>query len=137
MGEDQDFLFRAALAQPIAYSPKVLALYVLDSENRACANNVPREECPFSRRLTFMADHYPFSTLIQHNLKKCSAAHILYLAKRNIDIGQFEAAQRLLQDPRCNLKPLHKNYYCLRFWQKKMSVVLGCFVSGSLTSVIF
>lgn len=118
MGEDQDFLFRAALAKPIAYSPKVLALYVLDSENRACVKNLPAAECPFSKRLTFMAEHLPLNDDQKHYLRKCSAAHLLHLIRRNIQAGRLEVGKRLLNDERCNLKPVHKHYWLARYYVK-------------------
>lgn len=115
MGEDQDFLFRAALARPIAYSPKVLALYVLSSDNRACVEYLPQEECNFSKRITRYAEELelPFET--RKHLKQCSAAHLLHLAKRNIQAGKLDRVKYFLDDPRCKLKPYHKAYWYTRY----------------------
>ena len=120
MGEDQDFLFRAALAKPIAYSPKVLALYVRDSENRACITHLPQTECPFSRRLSFMADCLPLPDATQQYLKKCSAAHLLHLVRRNFVANDLAAMKNLLDDPRCALKPYHRTYWLARYWLKNL-----------------
>lgn len=115
MGEDQDFLFRAALARPIAYSPKVLAMYVLSSDNRACIEHLPQEECNFSKRISRMADELDLSDETRRQLKKCSAAHLLHLAKRNIKAGKLDAVKSFLDDPRCKLKPCHRAYWYIRF----------------------
>ena len=132
MGEDQDFLFRAALAKPIAYSPKVLALYVLDSENRACINNVPKVECPFSKRLMFMVNCLPLTGANKKYLKKCAAAHLLHLVRKNFESGQIEAGYNLLRDARCNLKPLHKTYWLLRYAHKILAKNTRDFIDGTL-----
>jgi glycosyltransferase involved in cell wall biosynthesis len=115
MGEDQDFLFRAALAKPIAYSPKVLALYILNSDNRACEANLPQEECAFSKRISTMAELPCLSRDIKLQLKKCSAAHLLHLAKRNIQAGKLDNVKGFLADPRCALKPSHRAYWYTRY----------------------
>jgi len=115
MGEDQDFLFRAALARPIAYSPKVLAMYVLSSDNRACIEHLPQEECNFSKRISKIADEAQLPADTRRQLKKCSAAHILHIAKRNIQAGKLDAVQGLLADPRCRLKPVHQAYWFCRY----------------------
>ena len=107
MGEDQDFLFRAALASDLAYSPKMLSIYKKDSDNRACVRNLHAQECTFSQRLLAYADEYQADVATRTKLLKCSAAHLLYLAQQNILADRFSEAARLLADPRCHLKPLH------------------------------
>lgn len=107
MGEDQDFLFRAALHKPIAYTPQVLAFYVCDSENRACVRNLPIEECPFSQRLGQLVNDERLSLTTRVNLQRCRAAHILHLVRRNYFAGRIEVAERLLSNESCCAKPLH------------------------------
>lgn len=120
MGEDQDFLFRAALAKPIAYSPRVLSFYVRDSQNRVCVSNLPSVECPFSSRLANIAGNPLMPQALSTQMKKCSAAHLLHLVRRNVQANQISAAQKLIDDPRCALKPLQKLYWQLRIVQSTL-----------------
>ena len=106
MGEDQDFLYRAALARPIAYDPKVLAFYHLDSDNRACVRHVPKTECPFSQRLGKLAQREDLSYWQKRDIETCRAAHVLHLVRRNLQVGDIRAAQNLLQNTVCSAKPV-------------------------------
>lgn len=126
MGEDQDFLFRAALAQPIAYTPNVLAFYVLDSDNRACVRNIPKQECPFSARLGKLATSTTIPSDISRDLQRCRAAHILHLVRRNYEQNDLYAASRLLHHPSCNTKPLAKLHWRLRILSKNIKEKLTC-----------
>ena len=112
MGEDQDFFFRAALHANIAYSPRTLSFYMIGSENRACINNLPDYECPFSERLTQLALHPNTNNALSKNLLRCSAAHILHLTRRNVHSGNLLTAKRLLKDNRCKL--IYAKYLYLR-----------------------
>lgn len=108
MGEDQDFLFRAAFACPIAYDPKVLAFYHLDSDNRACVRHVPKTECPFSQRLGMLALRTEMPDWQRHDIETCRAAHVLHLARRNLQAGDISAARQLLIHPVCAAKPVSR-----------------------------
>ena len=120
MGEDQDLFCRAALNCDIAYSPKVLAIYEMDSENRACKRNIPAEECPFSRRLKQInPSQVPIQTY--NHIMDYTAAHILHLAKLNVEAGNLSAAKGLLEDPRCARKPLKRFVNQTRYAIKKFA----------------
>lgn len=108
MGEDQDFLFRAAFAHPIAYDPKVLAFYHLDSDNRACVRHVPKTECPFSQRLGKLALRDSVPEWQKRDIESCRAAHVMHLARRNLQVGDIAAAQILLRHPVCAAKPVSR-----------------------------
>lgn len=106
LGEDQDLFCRAALASQIAYSNNIHSLYHRDAQNRACLQNIPKQECPFSIRLTQHAMKVKKQE-IQTNMLRYSAAHLCHIAKININVGHFQQARLLLTDPRCKLKPKH------------------------------
>lgn len=106
LGEDQDLFCRAAITSPIAYSNNIHSLYHRDAQNRACLNNIPNEECPFSIRLTQHAMHLKEHHQKASMLRYC-AAHLCHIAKVNINAGRFKQARLLLTDPRCKLKPKH------------------------------
>lgn len=114
MGEDQDLWARIALSGVIAYSPRILSFYHLDADNRACLNNVPTEECPFSKRLHAGVLDGSIAPERVEQVLKYTAAHLLALARENIRVGRIDIAKRLLQDSRTNLLPL-KRLRC--YWQ--------------------
>jgi glycosyltransferase involved in cell wall biosynthesis len=111
LGEDQDLYCRAALRAQIAYSNNIHSLYHREAENRACLQSVPKQECPFSIRLTEQALLGKERETLTLSMLRYSAAHLCYIAKLNIYTGRFQQARLLLADPRCKLKP--KNYYGL------------------------
>lgn len=107
MGEDQDLFCRAALNSQIAYSNNIHSLYHRDAQNRACLQNIPAQECPFSIRLTNCAIKFTASKKTRISMLRYSAAHLCHLAHNNIKVGRFAQARALLLDPRCKLKPKH------------------------------
>lgn len=106
IGEDQDLWSRLALAGKIAYSPKTLAFYHLDGENRICINNVPSSECGFSLRLHAAVNSGSLPPELSPSILKYTATHLLHLAKLNMEIGRFDIAEELLKDTRCHLLPV-------------------------------
>ena len=108
MGEDQDVWSRAALRAPVAYSPKVLSFYNRAANNRACAVAPPSAECPFSRRLYTYAINANIDARLRDSILEYTAAHLIQLARRNIDYGNYDAARKLLGDKRCATKPLSR-----------------------------
>ena len=112
IGEDQNVFAQIALRGPIAYSPNIHLLYTVDAENKATQHNIPSAECPFSERLN--------TPNILHKSKRAKAilrycaAHLCHLAKLNIQVGRVSEARKLLDDPRCELKPKHR--IGLYFW---------------------
>lgn len=107
IGEDQDLFCRAALNSQIAYSNNIHSLYHRDATNRACIDNVPSTECPFSQRLTEHASRLARQHGKQVSMLRYSAAHLCHIAKINIGVGRCRQARALLSDPRCRLKPKH------------------------------
>ena len=107
LGEDQDLFCRTALHSSIAYSNNIHSLYHREAQNRACLQNVPQEECPFSLRLTEHVMKGEPSDNMKRSMLRYSAAHLCHIAKLNIKIGRFQQARLLLADPRCKLKPKH------------------------------
>lgn len=116
MGEDQDFFCRSATHQAIAYSKNIHLIYSRDTENRACDNNIPSSECPFSIRLSEHYNNKEKKETIEksklHFMKRYSATHLLHLAKININKGNLEQAKKILSDERCKLRVKH--YYYLK-----------------------
>lgn len=126
MGEDQDLFCKAALHCDIAYSPKVLSIYEQDSDNRACHNNIPKQECPFSQRLHQQLNPEEMPKQLYGQILDFTATHVMSLAKLNIAAGDLSAARALLNDPRCFRKPLKKLINEVRFaicwWQQLWSL---------------
>jgi GT2 family glycosyltransferase len=120
LGEDQDLFCRAALHTPIAYSNNIHSLYHREAQNRACLQNVPSEECPFSIRLTKQAMQSQQRESYKKNMLRYSAAHLCHIAKLNISIGRFHQARSLLSDPRCKLKPKHLYVLYTLSWIKQL-----------------
>jgi len=121
MGEDQDLFCRAALNCEIAYSPKALTLYAMDSENKACKLNIPEQECPFSQRLHQQLSPNEIPKKLYESVIDYTAAHILNLAKLNVEAGNLNSARKLLNDPRCLRRPLKKLVNEARFSLKYLS----------------
>lgn len=113
MGEDQDFFCRAALKGTIAYTPRILALYHLETTNRACVNNIPDKECPFSLRLRDWAETESNEELKEDIYLYC-AAHIIYLASLNVRAGNFSVAYKLLQEKITYKHQLKRTYWLAR-----------------------
>lgn len=125
MGEDQDLWARAALRSRIAYSQRKLAFYHLDADNRACANQIPKAECPFSVRLTATANDLASkrssaSQTQAQQINEYTAGHLLDLAARNVRAGDPQAALNLLADKRTKAFGLRRMY-----WQIKALVDLN------------
>jgi glycosyltransferase involved in cell wall biosynthesis len=125
MGEDQDLFCKAALHCDIAYSPKVLSIYEQDSDNRACLNNIPKQECPFSQRLHQQLNPEEIPKKLYNQIIDFTATHVLSLARLNIEAGNLNVARTLLNDRRCIRKPLKKLINEVRFvicwWQHQFS----------------
>jgi glycosyltransferase involved in cell wall biosynthesis len=132
MGEDQDVWSRAALRAPIAYSPKVLSFYNRGGENRACESKPPAAECPFSRRLYTYALNANIDAQTRDNIIDYTVTHLLQLAKRNIQFGDFAAARALLADKRCRRKPLKRLREYLRLAAAIASAKLGMLLAISI-----
>lgn len=119
IGEDQDLFCRAAINGKIAYSINIHSIYHKDAENQASRENIPKEECPFSERVTLAATNKELSIDKRKSMLRYSAAHLCHLARLNISAGRFHQARALLADPRCKLKPKHLiALYCYS-WMKQ------------------
>ena len=115
MGEDQDLFCRAALNCDIAYSPKALTLYAMESQNKACQLHIPEKECPFSQRLHQQLSPNEMPKKLYDSIIDYTAAHILNLVKLNVEIGNLNSARELLNDPRCSRRPFKKLINEVRF----------------------
>ncbi len=116
MGEDQDVWSQVALYSSIVYNPRILVLYQRYADNRACVNHVPVNECPFSQRLTQLSSKRRLSASLEADILKYSAAHLMSIAKLNIQRGRLDNAWLLLKDARCWKKPVHKLWWTAMCW---------------------
>jgi len=123
IGEDQDLFYRIALNYEMAYSINIHSLYHKDADNQASKNNVPTTECPFSVRLSAIANNNRNNKQRIDQLRY-SAAHLCHLAKLNILCGRFNEARMLLADPRCKLKPKHQWGLYSFSWYKQVQQTL-------------
>lgn len=118
MGEDQDVWARLALFSSIAYSPRVLSYYHLDAENRACINNIPDRECPFSERLNDYVSKETLSKEMSESILRYTATHLINLVRLQTQVGNIQAAAKLLSEPRCQLLKV-KAWVCqVKLWLK-------------------
>lgn len=109
MGEDQDIICKIVENYEVVYSKNINLLYHVDADNRACINNLPTEECGFSRRVMHRVKSNPALNDMEEKARvRFCAAHICHLAKRNVLAGNRKAARTLLNDKRLWLKPIHK-----------------------------
>ena len=116
MGEDQDLWSQVALFSSIVYSPRMLVMYVRCADNRACIYAPPKQECPFSIRLSRFSEGVDVNTQLRGDILKYCASHLIAVAKLNIRSGDLEQAKIILQDVRCWRKPLHKLGWSLIRW---------------------
>ncbi len=123
MGEDQDVFARIALHGYIAYCPNINLLYHRDTDNRACDNNVPYEECGFSKRLHEIVNCSTFDEKLRQDIIRYTAAHLCHLAKQNIRNQNPAVALKLLRDKRCFTKPKH--LIALSLWASFQQVYLA------------
>jgi len=112
MGEDQDLFCRSVKHQAIAYSSNIHLIYNRNTENRACENNIPDRECPFSVRLYKSIDSRDKNK--KYFIKKYCATHLLHLVKLNIAAGKLSTAKSILSDKRCYLRPKHYLYFTIK-----------------------
>jgi glycosyltransferase involved in cell wall biosynthesis len=103
IGEDQDLWIRIAYQWQMAYSRTICTYYLQESDNRACINNVPDEECPYSRRLLAHASTTTDSR--RRDMLRVTANHLLHLAQLNILAGKKTEGKRLLRDKRTFMLP--------------------------------
>lgn len=122
MGEDQDLFSKAALRGAIAYSTRVLAFYHTDAQNRACLNNIPTEECPFSKRLLDLVAQGEIAAPLKESILDYTAGHLLHLASLNVRVGNLDAARKLLNNGRCR-----RNWKRYMWWEARymMAVARG------------
>jgi glycosyltransferase involved in cell wall biosynthesis len=116
MGEDQAVWSQVALYSSIVYNPRILVLYQRCADNRACVNHVPLKECPFSQRLTQLSSEHMLGEALEADILKYSAAHLVAIAKLNIQRGKLDSAWLLLKDARCWKKPIHKLWWTAMCW---------------------
>ncbi len=118
MGEDQDVICKIVESYDVVYSKNINLLYHTDADNRACINNLPTEECGFSKRVMQRLQSNPELEKAEKTARiRFCAAHVCHLAKRNVLAGNIKEARALLNDNRLWLKPLHKVFltFCCFF----------------------
>ena len=109
MGEDQHVWWRIAIDQPLAFTNQCLATYHQDAATRACPNNIPAKELPFSRELhKVVANPGSADMWTRIHAFRYMGAHLLHLAGENIQAGQFDKARHLVSDWRTRLLPLKR-----------------------------
>jgi glycosyltransferase involved in cell wall biosynthesis len=113
MGEDQDLFSRVALKSNIVFSPLVLLLYHIDTENRACDRYIPQTMLPFAARLLGKVLTQSIDRKLKQDILRYCGAHVCHLARLNIRTGDFTVAKRLLKMDVCKLKPKHKLLFYL------------------------
>ena len=124
MGEDQDLWARIALQYPMAFSTTRCVIYNLAADNRACDRIIPREECPFSKRLMDKLDNPTLSNTVRQQILKYTATHLLHIASQNILLGRYEIGKEILQDQRTMSSPLRRAFWITRtnvgMWKIRM-----------------
>jgi glycosyltransferase involved in cell wall biosynthesis len=113
MGEDQALFSQIALYSSFVYSPLILMLYHIDSENRAFGRHIPKDLLPFAKRLLDKVTTGQVDKATAPFVLKYCAAHICHLAKINIQAGQLGTAKQLLKHQVTKLKPLQRNVFGL------------------------
>ena len=102
MGEDQDFFANAALQGGIAYSPNIHVHYHRDASNRAMDALIPVNLCPFATRLYASLARGKYKTQLARSIEKYCATHGLFIAKQNIQRGNYDVALSILRKPMCS-----------------------------------
>jgi len=111
MGEDQDLWARIALHYPIAFSNTQCVIYNLAADNRACTRIIPKEECPFSKRLTQQLSALTLPMKLKSQILDYTANHLLHIASQNVSVGDHLTALTLLSDDRTKRKPMRRAYW--------------------------
>lgn len=100
LGADQGMWCQLLTNQAFAFNPAPLATYHHDASGRVCHQQVPAEELPFSKRLQQALNS---GLICDHQIsdaRRYIAAHLLYLAKLNLQAGHWQQAQKLIDDQR-------------------------------------
>ena len=113
MGEDQDFYIRCLERSSIAYSQRRFSRYYLSADQRACNRNVPKSECAYSQRVASRI-HGVSRQEANDRIAFC-ASHIFDLIRRNLEVGDWRTAGRLLQDKRLTCDKTRLAYWHTRY----------------------
>lgn len=103
LGADQGMWCRLLLNNSFAFNPIALATYHQDASGRVCAQSVPSHELPFSSRLQKMLDAGLIHQPQTEDVKRYIAAHLLYLAKLNLETQNWRQAKRFIGDDRTRI----------------------------------
>ena len=100
LGADQDLWCRLLFNESFAYDPYPLAIYHKEAEGRICTSQIPHDILPFADRLHTNLDGYTGDSNYTRNVERYIAAHLLYIARLNIEAHRYGIASTLLSDPR-------------------------------------
>lgn len=100
LGADQGMWCQLLTNQVFAFNPTPLATYHQNASGRVCQQQVPRSELPFSSRLQHALDDNLVCKHQAADARRYIAAHLLYLAKLNLQAGNWQHARELIDDER-------------------------------------
>ncbi len=118
LAEDWDMWTRIALHYPVAYHPRVAAIYHTHAENRATQNRAfDGQDTALLRSLqsALNADVFPYTS--RASVKRFTAKHLLEIAKHRLAAGDRSGArQRIQQAWALGVLPGK----CLRWWLRSL-----------------
>lgn len=113
VGEEHAFFVQLALNGQIAYSPMMMALIHISGTRLDATATLPLKEHPFVKHLHEKIRAGAIHESMVDDAMKYIAGHLCYQARLNCERQYYGHALSLLQDERCNLRPLHKVAYTL------------------------
>lgn len=114
LGEDHDMWSRIALKYSIAFSWTVGAIYFLNSENRACKQNLPHKNMYYIRNLQDKLDRNEVPPALKVDVNKFISKQLIGIAAKNLCEGNNSEAKLILSDVRAKL--LFKKWLWWRVW---------------------
>lgn len=114
VGEDQDLWTRIALCYTLGFAEKCCVSCRIETGNDTSAEFIPREECPFSRRLKSRVDSGRVRGLHAQHLMSYRDAHLVQIASLNIRAGYLSDGWKLLKSVDVNKLVFRKLYWTMR-----------------------
>jgi hypothetical protein len=115
-GEDLDLFFRLAERAPVAWTPRVGALYATGVAGSLMSSGAELEPIPAFNRLKQRAVSGDLPRHEQAGARRCTATYWMTVARRRIRAGDLAGAMALLRDPITAHRPL--------YWMRTLALLM-------------
>lgn len=127
LGADQGMWCQLLTNQVFAFNATPLATYHQDASGRICQEQVPSAELPFSVRLQHALDDGLVCERQAADAHRYIAAHLLHLAKLNLQAGRWQHARKLIGDQRTRRLPKKRMFRQAQLTRARLALLVDQF----------